>query len=30
MFVELVAAGDADGLASLYEPDAVIAFPPAG
>ena len=28
MFVELVAAGDADGLASLYEPDAVIAFPP--
>ncbi len=28
MFVELVEAGDADGLASLYEPDAVIAFPP--
>ena len=25
--MELVAAGDAQGLASLYEPDAVIAFP---
>ena len=28
LFVELGNAGDADGLAGLYEPDAVVAFPP--
>lgn len=28
LFVELVNAGDAEGLAELYEPDAVLAFPP--
>ncbi len=28
LFVERVNAGDAEGLADLYEPDAVIAFPP--
>jgi uncharacterized protein (TIGR02246 family) len=28
LFVERVNAGDAQGLADLYEPDAVIAFPP--
>jgi uncharacterized protein (TIGR02246 family) len=28
LFVDLANAGDADGLASLYEPDAVLAFPP--
>ncbi|HVV07706.1 YybH family protein [Amycolatopsis sp.] len=28
LFVELANAGDADGLAELYEPDAVLAFPP--
>jgi uncharacterized protein (TIGR02246 family) len=28
LFVELANAGDADGLAALYEPDAVLAFPP--
>ncbi len=28
LFVELGNAGDADGLAALYEPDAVVAFPP--
>ena len=28
LFVERVNAGDAQGLAGLYEPDAVIAFPP--
>jgi uncharacterized protein (TIGR02246 family) len=28
LFVERVNAGDAAGLAALYEPDAVIAFPP--
>lgn len=28
LFVELANAGDADGLAALYEPDAVVAFPP--
>jgi uncharacterized protein (TIGR02246 family) len=28
MFVERANAGDADGLAELYEPDAVLAFPP--
>ena len=28
LFVELVNAGDAEGLAELYEPDAVVAFPP--
>ncbi|OLR95131.1 YybH family protein [Actinokineospora bangkokensis] len=27
-FVERANAGDADGLAALYEPDAVLAFPP--
>ena len=27
LFVERVNAGDAEGLAALYEPDAVIAFP---
>lgn len=28
VFVERANAGDADGLAALYEPDAVLAFPP--
>jgi ketosteroid isomerase-like protein len=28
LFVELANAGDARGLAELYEPDAVLAFPP--
>jgi uncharacterized protein (TIGR02246 family) len=28
LFVERANAGDAQGLADLYEPDAVIAFPP--
>jgi ketosteroid isomerase-like protein len=28
LFVELGNAGDADGLAALYEPNAVVAFPP--
>jgi uncharacterized protein (TIGR02246 family) len=28
LFVECVKAGDADGLAALYEDDAVMAFPP--
>jgi ketosteroid isomerase-like protein len=28
LFVELANAGDVDGLTSLYEPDAVLAFPP--
>ena len=28
LFVELGNAGDAAGLAALYEPDAVVAFPP--
>lgn len=28
LFVERANAGDADGLAALYEPDAVIAYPP--
>jgi ketosteroid isomerase-like protein len=28
LFVELANAGDAHGLAELYEPDAVLAFPP--
>jgi ketosteroid isomerase-like protein len=28
LFVELANAGDAEGLAALYEPDAVVAFPP--
>jgi uncharacterized protein (TIGR02246 family) len=28
LFVEFVNAGDAEGLAGLYEPDAVVAFPP--
>jgi uncharacterized protein (TIGR02246 family) len=28
LFVERVNAGDAEGLAALYEPDAIIAFPP--
>ena len=28
LFVELGNAGDAEGLAGLYEPDAVVAFPP--
>jgi len=28
LFVELGNAGDADGLADLYEPDAVMAYPP--
>jgi uncharacterized protein (TIGR02246 family) len=27
-FIERANAGDADGLAALYEPDAVLAFPP--
>ena len=28
LLVERMAAGDAQGMAALYEPDAVIAFPP--
>ncbi len=28
LFVELAAAGDADALAGLYEPGAIMAFPP--
>lgn len=28
LFVERANAGDADGLAALYEPDAVVAYPP--
>jgi ketosteroid isomerase-like protein len=28
LFVELGNAGDAEGLANLYEPDAVLGFPP--
>ena len=28
LFVERVNAGDAEGLAALYEPNAIIAFPP--
>ncbi|MER5180322.1 nuclear transport factor 2 family protein [Streptomyces sp. NPDC002896] len=28
LFVELGNAGDAEGIAELYEPDAVLAFPP--
>lgn len=28
LFVERVNAGDAEGLAALYTPDAIIAFPP--
>lgn len=28
LFVERVNAGDAEGLAALYEPDAVFAYPP--
>ncbi|MGY0056104.1 YybH family protein [Streptomyces sp. LZ34] len=28
LFVERANAGDAEGLAELYEPDAVLAFPP--
>jgi uncharacterized protein (TIGR02246 family) len=28
LFVERASAGDAEGLAALYEPDAVTAFPP--
>ncbi|WP_210716716.1 YybH family protein [Amycolatopsis acididurans] len=28
LFVELANAGDAKGLSELYEPDAVLAFPP--
>lgn len=28
LFVERANAGDAEGLAGLYEPDAVVAFPP--
>jgi uncharacterized protein (TIGR02246 family) len=28
LFVERANAGDAEGLAALYEPDAVLAFPP--
>jgi ketosteroid isomerase-like protein len=28
LFVERASAGDAEGLAALYEPDAVVAFPP--
>jgi ketosteroid isomerase-like protein len=28
LFVELANAGDAEGMAALYEPDAVVAFPP--
>jgi ketosteroid isomerase-like protein len=30
LFVERSNAGDADGVAALYEPDAVVAFPPGG
>ena len=30
LFVERANAGDADGLAALYEDDAVVAFPPGG
>jgi uncharacterized protein (TIGR02246 family) len=28
LFVERVNAGDAEGMAELYEPDAILAFPP--
>jgi uncharacterized protein (TIGR02246 family) len=28
LFVEFGNAGDAEGLANLYEPDAIVAFPP--
>ncbi|MEV6562511.1 nuclear transport factor 2 family protein [Nocardia sp. NPDC051756] len=28
LFIELANAGDVDGLVALYEPDAVLAFPP--
>lgn len=28
LFVKLANAGDAEGMAQLYEPDAVLAFPP--
>ena len=28
LFIELANAGDAEGLAALYEPDAVVAYPP--
>ncbi len=28
MFIERASAGDVDGLVALYEPDAVLAFPP--
>jgi uncharacterized protein (TIGR02246 family) len=28
LFVQYAKAGDAEGLAALYEPDAVLAFPP--
>ncbi len=28
LFVKLANAGDAEGLAQLYEPDAVVAYPP--
>ena len=28
LFVERANAGDADGIAALYEPDAVMAYPP--
>lgn len=28
LFVEFANAGDAEGLAGLYEPDAVVAYPP--
>lgn len=30
LFVERSNAGDADGVAALYEPDAVLAYPPGG
>ena len=30
LFVERANSGDAEGLADLYEPDAVLAFPPGG
>lgn len=30
LFVERANAGDAEGLAELYEPDAVLGFPPGG
>jgi uncharacterized protein (TIGR02246 family) len=30
LFVEAANAGDADGVAELYEPDAVMAYPPGG